>query len=256
MHRILVLAGAVLAACTPTPALSQDNSQDGQPGMGKAREGFEHLTDGEPRRRPGEAIRRDRFDEAVEKMFAAADRDRDGTVTLEELRTAIESRKAAAIRGRFASIDADRNESISFPEFDRWQRGLGSIVLSDEGAAAASEAVVSEDIGPEPMRGPGGMVLARLVAPLNATLLAAANTNYDAGASLAEILSYEAKRFEAADANADGWVTDDECGRPQPAEASRTARASAEANVMRARGCVFARGGLACRPSKAHICRR
>src|SRR5690606_22230059 len=128
----------------------------------KAREGFEHLTDGEPRRRPGEAIRRDRFDEAVEKMFAAADRDRDGTVTLEELRTAIESRKAAAIRGRFASIDADRNESISFPEFDRWQRGLGSIVLSDEGAAAASEAVVSEDIGPEPMRGPGGMVLARL----------------------------------------------------------------------------------------------
>src|SRR5690606_390715 len=209
MHRILVLAGAVLAACTPTPALSQDNSQDGQPGMGEAREGFEHLTDGEPRRRPGEAIRRDRFDEAVEKMFAAAGRDRDGTVTLEELRTAIESRKAAAIRGRFASIDADRNESISFLEFDRWQRGLGSIVLSDEGAAARARRSCRRTSGPNQC-GPGGMVLARLVAPLNATLLAAANTNYDAGASLAEILSYEGKRFEAADANADGWVTDDE----------------------------------------------
>ena len=66
------------------------------------------------------------------------------------------------------------------------------------------------------MRGPGGQVLARLVAPLNATLLAAANANYDAGASLAEVLAYEGKRFEAADANTDGWVTDDEL-RPVPA---------------------------------------
>jgi len=210
MRKLLVLATAALAAYAPAPALSQDNSQDGQPGMGTVREGFEHLTEGEPRRRPGEAIRRDRFDEAVEEMFASADRDRDGTLTLDELRTVIESRKVAAIRGRFAAIDTDRNESLSFAEFDRWQRGLGSVVLSDTGAAAASEAAVSEDIGPEPMRGPGGTVLVRLVAPLNATLLAAANVNYDAGASLAEILAYQGKRFEAADTNGDGWVTDDE----------------------------------------------
>jgi hypothetical protein len=143
-------------------------------------------------------------------MFASADADRDGTLTLVELRAVIEARKVAAIRDRFAGIDADRDRSLSFAEFDRWQRGLGSVVLSDAGAAAASETVVSEDIGPEPERGPGGQVLARLVAPLNATLLAAANTNYDAGASLAEIAAYEGKRFEAADANADGWVTEDE----------------------------------------------
>ena len=48
------------------------------------------------------------------------------------------------------------------------------------------------------------------VEPLNATMLAAANADYDAGASLAEIAAYEGKRFEAADLNKDGWVTEDE----------------------------------------------
>jgi Ca2+-binding EF-hand superfamily protein len=210
----MAVCAFALALFAPGAPWAQDNSQDGQPGMGTPREGFDHLTDGEPRRRPGEALRRDRFDEAVEEMFASSDSDRDGLVTLAELRAVIEARKVAAIRARFAGIDADRDQSLSYAEFDRWQRGLGSAVLSDGAAAAASEATVSEDIGPEPMRGPGGQVLARLVTPLNATMLAAANTNYDAGASLAEIAAYEGKRFEAADANADGWVTDDELRRP------------------------------------------
>jgi hypothetical protein len=206
--------GALLVLA-PLPAWAQDG-QDGQQGMGEAREGFDHLTSGEPRRRPGEAVRRDRFDEAVEKMFAAADPDRNGMLTLAELRTTIEARKVTAIRGRFASIDLDRNQAVSFAEFDQWQRGLGSVVLSEEGAAAASGTVVSEDIRPEPERGPGAMVLARLVLPLNATLLAAANTNYDAGATLPEILAHEGKRFESADANADGWVTEEELRQAAP----------------------------------------
>jgi Ca2+-binding EF-hand superfamily protein len=210
MRSVVAILGAALVLIAPLPAAPQDNSQDGQAGMGTPREGFQHLTDGEPRRRPGEALRRDRFDEAVEDLFESADSDRNGLVTLVELRGVIEARKVAAIRSRFAGIDADRNQSLSFAEFDQWQRGLGSVVLSDEGAAAASNIVVAEDVRPELMRGPGGQVLARLVEPLNATMLAAANTNYDAGASLAEILAYEGKRFEAADANADGWVTDDE----------------------------------------------
>lgn len=206
---VAALAGA-LALLAPVPAWSQDNGQDGEAGMGTPADGFEHLTRGEPRRTPGEAIRRDRFDDSVAKMFASADTDRNGQVTLAELRAAIEARKVAAIQGRFASIDADRNQSVSFAEFDRWQRSLGSVVLSDEGAAAASNTVVSEDIRPEPIRGPGGPVLARLVVPLNATMLVAANTDHDGGASLAEVAAYEGKRFEAVDSNDDGWVTDGE----------------------------------------------
>lgn len=213
---VAALAGA-LALLAPVPAWSQDNGQDGEAGMGTPADGFEHLTRGEPRRTPGEAIRRDRFDDSVEKMFASADTDRDGQVTLAELRAAIEARKVAAIQGRFASIDADRNQSVSFAEFDRWQRSLGSVVLSDEGAAAASNTVVAEDIRPEPIRGPGGPVLARLVVPLNATMLVAANTDHDGGASLAEVAAYEGKRFEAVDSNDDGWVTDGELRQAPPA---------------------------------------
>jgi Ca2+-binding EF-hand superfamily protein len=201
---------AALALFAPWPALSQDTSQDGEPGMGAPREGFNHLTEGEPRQGPGEALRRDRFDETIERMFASADTDRNGTLTLAELRAVIEARKADAIRARFAAIDTDRNQSLSYAEFDGWQRGLGSVVLSNEGAAAASNTIVAEDIGPEPMRGPGGQVLARLVAPLNATMLAAANTDMDGGATLAEIAAYEGRRFDTADANKDGWVTEEE----------------------------------------------
>ena len=77
--------------------------------------------------------------------------------------------------------------------------------------------MVSEDIRPEPIRGPGGPVLARLVVPLNATMLVAANTDHDGGASLAEVAAYEGKRFEAVDSNDDGWVTDGELRQAPPA---------------------------------------
>ncbi len=180
-------------------------------------DGFEHLTQGAPRSGPGEAVRRDKFDETIAKMFASTDTDRDGTLTLAELRAVIEARRESAIRGRFQSIDADRNQSVSFAEFNQWQRGLGSAVLSDEAAAAASNTLVAEDVRPAPERGPGAFVLARLVAPLNATMLVAANTDNDAGASLAEIAAYEGARFDAADSNKDGWVTDEEL----PARAQR-----------------------------------
>lgn len=217
MRNIVVAACGCALALLAGPAQAQDNGQDGQQGMGPVREGFEHLTEGQPRQGPGEAVRRSRFDEAVEKMFASADTDRNGLITLAELRATIEARKDTAIRGRFAAIDADRNQSVSFAEFNQWQRSLGSVVLSDEGAAAASNTVVSEDIGPEPMRGPGGPVLARLVAPLNATMLVAANTDHDGGASLAEVAVYEGKRFDAADSNKDNWVTDEELRQSQAA---------------------------------------
>lgn len=206
---VAALAGA-LALLAPLPASAQDNGQDGQAGMGTPVEGFEHVTPGKPRQTPGEAIRRDKFDDAVAKMFATADADRNGLVTLAELRSVIEARKDSAIRARFAAIDSDRNQAVSFAEFNQWQRSLGSVVLNDEGAAAAANIVVSEDIPPDPIRGPGAPVLARLVVPLNATMLVAANTDHDGGASLAEVAAYEGKRFEALDANHDTWVTEQE----------------------------------------------
>jgi hypothetical protein len=204
---------AALALLAPFPAAAQLSGSN----MPMPAEGFEHLAPGEPRSDPGEALRRDKFDEAIARMFASTDTDRDGMLTLAELRAVIETRKEAAIRGRFQSIDTDRNQSVSFAEFNQWQRGLGSAVLSDAAAAAAGTTLVSEDVRPTAERGPGGAVLARLVAPLNATLLVAAHTDNDAGASLAEIAAYEGQRFDTADGNKDGWVTDEEL----PARAPR-----------------------------------
>ena len=216
MRGVVAASVAALALLAPLPALAQDNSQDGAPGMGDVREGFEHLTAGEPRRGPGEAVRRNRFDEAVETMFGLADSDRSGLLTLAELRAVIETRKDAAIRGRFASVDANRDQSVSFAEFNQWQRSLGSAVLTEAGAAVASNTVVAEDVGPAPTRGPGALVLAHLVVPLNATMLVEANTDHDGGTSLAEIAAFEGKRFDTADANADGWVTDEELRQIAP----------------------------------------
>src|SRR6187551_784687 len=137
MRGVAAACWIALALLAPLPAWSQDVSQDGQPGMGTPRDGFDHLTEGEARRGPGEAVRRDKFDEAVEKMFASADSDRNGMLTLAELRAVIETRKDAAIRGRFASVDANRDQSVSFAEFNQWQRSLGSAVLTEAGAAVA-----------------------------------------------------------------------------------------------------------------------
>jgi hypothetical protein len=205
MRSLMAALAAAAAVLAPLPASAQE--REGRP---TPREGFEHLTSGEPRPAPPEAIRRDKFDEVVGELFASADSNRDGMVVLAEVRAVIETRKDAAIRARFASIDGNRDRSVSYDEFNQWQRGLGSVVLSEERAAAANAVLVGEDIRPEPMRGPGGKVAARLVEPISATMLAAANTDYDAGASLAEIAAYEGQRFEAADANKDGWVTEEE----------------------------------------------
>jgi len=205
MRRVMLVLAAAAALLAPLPAWSQ--SREGAPAP---REGFDHIREGEPRQAPVEAIRRDRYDEVVTRLFASADSNRDGLVALAEVRAVIETRKDAAIRERFASIDANRDQSVSFAEFNQWQRGLGSAVLSEEAAAAVNGVLVAENIRPEPMRGPGGQVVARLVEPISATMLAAANTDYDAGASLAEVLAHQGKRFEAADTDEDGWVTEEE----------------------------------------------
>lgn len=209
MKGVVAAGGAALALLAPLPAWSQ-SAPPRESKMGEPVEGMDHVTAGEGRREPGEAIRRDKFDEAVEKMFASADTDRSGTVALAELRAVIEARRDAAIRARFASVDANRDQSVSFAEFNQWQRGLGSAALSDQAAAAASQAAVSDDIAAAPMSGPGGRVLARLVAPLNATMLLTADADHDGTASLPEIAAFEGRRFETADANKDGWVVEEE----------------------------------------------
>src|SRR5687768_4086041 len=92
MQRLVAMLALAVAALAPVLGLAQDGL-DGQPGMGEPAAGFDHLTRGEPRERPGEAIRRDRFDEIVARMAAEADSNRDQMVTLAEFRAVIAARK-------------------------------------------------------------------------------------------------------------------------------------------------------------------
>jgi Ca2+-binding EF-hand superfamily protein len=205
MRKVIAGIGSALLMLAPLQAVAQveGTSGDTDPDLGS------HIQPGKPQGpRP---IERKKFDEAVAKLFKQADTNGDGTITLAEFNAVIEARKSAAIGERFAEMDTNHDKSISFDEFAGWQRSLGSAVLSDK-AIGGSLAIVPEDIRLDTGRTFNDELLSRMVEPLNATMLVAANADYDAGVSLAELIAYEGKRFETADTNHDGFLTQDEIG--------------------------------------------
>lgn len=151
-------------------------------------------------------------------MFRQADVDRNRLVTLEELRGIIDGRRDEVIRARFQAVDGDRNETISLAEFLAWQRQLGSLALAD------TQSTPLDQIIPEALPLPLGSdrderILASLLEPLSATVIVNANTNYDAGVSLEELLAFQRRRFDAADSDGNGELSIDETfalprGRP------------------------------------------
>lgn len=163
---------------------------------------------GRPGGAPREAkpVKRARFDKAVSAMFAAADTNRDGQVTLAELRAVLEAKRDEAIRARFGKIDTDRNRQISFDEFAAWQRALGSAVMADGSGVGP----VAETLPPPLGDDSDDRILERLVEPLSATLIAGADADYNGGVSLDEVLAHERKRFDAADTDKDGALSAEE----------------------------------------------
>ncbi|MEO6152491.1 MAG: hypothetical protein ABIT09_07865 [Croceibacterium sp.] len=170
----------------------------------------------EPRGR--QPIERKKYDAAVAKLFDITDTNRDGTVTLTEVQAIIAGRAEQAIQARFSAIDANRDKTLTYAEFSAWQRALGSAALSDESAGAGA-GIVAPEIRAAYGRGTESELIADLVQPLSSTVVVAANTNYDAGMSLSELLAYEGKRFDDRDANHDGWLNDSEA-REQSAAAA------------------------------------
>jgi len=209
MGKTMVCAGAIAALLLADAALAQS-------GEDYAPTGSRITPSNKPR--ASKPLERGDIDKAVEKMFRTADTDRDGLLALAEFNAVISARKDKVIAERFAQVDTDRNQSISTAEFAQWQRALGAVVLSDRQGLEQDDPLVAEDLPLEFSRNDDVALLTRLIEPLNATMLVAANTDYDAGASLAEILAYEHQRFDAADTNKDGWLTWDEAEALMPKE--------------------------------------
>lgn len=168
-----------------------------------------------PRMKQIKPVTRDRFDSIVTAMFRSADGDRNGLVTLDEIRAIARARRDILIGKRFERIDTNNDRSISSDEFSAWQQGLGSVAQSEEAQAIGRDELVPETIEPEYDNEMEAHLLRDLVEPMNARLVVDANSDYDAGLSLEELLTYEGKRFEQADRNRNGAISMDEAHRPK-----------------------------------------
>ncbi|MFS2110336.1 EF-hand domain-containing protein [Sphingomonas sp. Sphisp140] len=159
-------------------------------------------------------VKREKLDKVTTEMFRIADKNGDGLVTFEELKSVIDTRRDARIKARFERIDSDHNGSISAAEFFAWQHDMGSVASSEHQPVAEIGGPVSESIAPD--LDEDDMALRRLIEPLNAMVIVNANTNYDNGVSLDELLAYERKKFDAADADHDGMLTMEELRALEP----------------------------------------
>ncbi|WP_334184094.1 EF-hand domain-containing protein [Novosphingobium sp.] len=152
-------------------------------------------------------ISRAHYDKIVTAMFRDADTNRDGLVTLEEFHALVNTRRDAAIKARFAKVDANGDGTISIAEFTAWQQQMGSVAIDERGALGARAGQVLEVVAPDFGKDDDDRMLADVIEPISGTLIAKANTNYDAGVSLEELLAYEGAKFEAADTDKDGYLS-------------------------------------------------
>jgi Ca2+-binding EF-hand superfamily protein len=204
----LLMASSALAQMGPG---SGDGSRGGGGPEGGRRGGGMGMHSGGPMMRSIKPIKREKLDKAVTGMFHQGDTNHDGLITLEELNAVFAARREVLIRARFERIDSDHNGTVSFGEFTAWQRQMGSAASSEDQLIAAPHGgPVSETIAPQTDDDAEGRALTMLIEPLSAMTIVSANVNYDAGMSLDELLAYERKRFDAADADKDGELSMDE----------------------------------------------
>ena len=121
----------------------------------------------------------------------------------------IAARREKVIAARFHDIDTNHNGQIDYNEFLAWQMQLGSLAQSDRGAGPYGE-VVPASITPDLGDGERDAALMTAIEPLNAVTIAKADKNYDGAVTLDELLAYENVRFEKADIDKDGYLSQDE----------------------------------------------
>ncbi len=190
------------------PEVENDNAPDTRIGS------HDHPHDMKP-------ISRELFDKVVTAMFAQADLNRDGVVTLAELQSVIDVRRDVVIRSRFKEIDANHNGTVDIAEFIAWQQKMGSAATSACSVYAGHVQLVPETLGPVLGDSDRDEALAALVEPLSATMITKANVHYRPGVTLDDILAYENARFDAADINHDGFLVQPEIAAFHPIPSAR-----------------------------------
>lgn len=160
---------------------------------------------------PMKPVKRARFDAAVTALFQELDVDHDGIATTAEVTVALQARRDTAIRDRFARIDSNHDKVIDAGEFMAWQRSLGDAAALDDHADGQHPDAMGDGIGAAQDDDKlTDRLIARLIGQVDAVAIAQANTNYDKGASLAELLAYEGGKFDALDTDHDGTLDEAE----------------------------------------------
>jgi Ca2+-binding EF-hand superfamily protein len=156
--------------------------------------------------------------EVVDDQHRTADVDRDGFLTLAEVRGQIGAAAALAVRRRFDAVDRDGSGSIDLAEFTGWQSAMGGRALSDRAATGMREEMVPETLPFDPGSGENAIILRMLIEPVGATTIANADANYDGRVDRAELQAYQRRKFDRFDANRDGALDFTELPRPAPGD--------------------------------------
>lgn len=199
MRLTLAYIAALALIAGPVHAQRGSGSGGGQ-GQGKAMQ----AGNGQRQAQQMKPLKRTEVEKVASRNFADADTNRDGLVTVDEIRAAIQARKNAAISKRFIRIDTNADRIIDESEFLTWQNQLGATVLGSDGQQLAEASFTPEVIPLDLDGSPGPIFLSRLVAPLSVTVAVAANLNYDAGVSKDELLAYHYRKFDEHDLDGNG----------------------------------------------------
>jgi Ca2+-binding EF-hand superfamily protein len=173
--------------------------------------------------RPIKPIKWSEFEAKLREAFAAADLDHNGVVTIDEVHAARDAKLKRLVDERFAMIDTNHDGAISRDEFAAWQLHMGDPDQADQKMAAEDRQQIADASGKAFRRhGDDDEVAGGLLAPVDEVLIVNADSNNDLALSLAEDLAWQKARFDAADTDHDGTLSEDEIraarqktGRPQ-----------------------------------------
>jgi EF-hand domain pair/EF hand len=183
MKRSTIIFGG-LAVLLAVPAIAQMAGRDG------------------PRKGAGEPVTRAQIETRIKDRFAAADTNRDGSITREEMAAQREAKQDDRRDRHFAMLDADKNGSVSRSEFDAMHERRAEMRnerRTEKGERGEGRMGMRHGRG-HAMRG-GGM---------GGHMFARADANADGRITLAEALAKPLEHFDMADANKDGTLTVEE----------------------------------------------
>lgn len=211
--------GLAASLLCPATGFAQQMPQGGPPQAGGGPRGS---GPGRPREAQLPKIRLEDLEKVSREMFATADLDRDGIVTLDELQTIMDRHRDAAIAERFAQLDSDGDRVVDYTEFATWQLSLGARAAEEVGSRALDMARLPDAVGIPGGRDDKARLITMLLTPISRASVIEANVDYDAGADLGEFIAFQRRKFDAADEDANGVLEGPElrrlmeAGHPQP----------------------------------------